>query len=147
MLGHIVLTVSFWTLHLPEMDGYQVLEQLKNDTAIRHIPVHIMSVDDPSLKIYKQGAMGFLTKPVSKQSLDAALNKLITFSDTLEKRILIVEDDKSTRENITKLLKDPHIEIDSTGEGKTALALIQEHTYQCIVLDLGLADMMRLSGH
>jgi len=128
-------------LHLPEMDGYQVLEQLKNDTDIRHIPVHIMSVENPSLKVYKQGVIGFLTKPVSRQSLDTALNKLISFSDTTMKRILIVEDDKSTRENITKLLKDPHIEIDSTGEGKTALALIQEHTYQCIVLDLGLADM------
>ncbi len=128
-------------LHLPEMDGYEVLEQLKNDTEVRHIPVHIMSVDDPSLKVYKQGAMGFLTKPVSRKSLDDALNKLISYSESETKRILIVEDDEVTRKNLEKLLRDTHILVDTIGTGAEALTLIQEDVYNCIVLDLGLPDM------
>ncbi len=128
-------------LHLPEMDGYEVLEQLKNDTEVRHIPVHIMSVDDPSLKIFKQGAMGFLTKPVSRKSLDEALNKIVSYSEIETKRILIVEDDETTREHLQTLLEDTTIEVESVGTGQEALDRIREENFQCVVLDLGLPDM------
>ena len=128
-------------LHLPGMNGYDVLEQLKNDVEVRHIPVHIMSIEEPSLKVYKQGAMGFLTKPVDKKSLDDALNKLMRYSEVVSKRILIVEDDVPTRERIEQLLKDTQIEVDSVGTGRDALDHIKKNQYDCIVLDLGLPDM------
>ena len=128
-------------LHLPGMDGYEVLDQLKNDTEVRHIPVHIMSVDDPSLKIFKQGAMGFLTKPVSKKSMDEALSKLISYSEAGTKRVLILEDDEATRHSLMQLLQDTNITVDGSGTGAEALRLVTENTYHCIVLDIGLPDM------
>jgi DNA-binding response OmpR family regulator len=57
-------------LNLPSMDGWQVLDKLKQNPDTRHIPVHIMSVEEKSLAAYQQGAMDFLTKPVSQEDSD-----------------------------------------------------------------------------
>ena len=59
-------------LRLPDMDGWVVLDRLKHDPSTRHIPVHVISVDDSWQRGMKLGAFAFLKKPVSKQSLDEA---------------------------------------------------------------------------
>src|SRR5262249_26025860 len=59
-------------LRLPDMDGWVVLDRLKHDPATRHIPVHVISVDDSWQRGKRLGAFAFLKKPVDKRSLDAA---------------------------------------------------------------------------
>ncbi len=49
-------------VHLPDIDGWRVLEGLKIDLATRHIPVHIITVDEDSEPTRTSGALGFLTK-------------------------------------------------------------------------------------
>lgn len=51
-------------LRIPEMDGWTLLEVLKNDVHLRHIPVDIISVEDNSIRGCTQGAFQYLTKPV-----------------------------------------------------------------------------------
>lgn len=45
-------------IHFPGMDGWEVLDRIKGDTSIRHIPVHVMSVDEPSTRAFRKGASG-----------------------------------------------------------------------------------------
>ena len=53
-------------LKLPGMSGWDVLDTLKNDASLRHIPVHILSASEETIDAYKRGALGFLSKPVSQ---------------------------------------------------------------------------------
>ena len=128
-------------LHLPGMSGYEILDLLKDDTDLRHIPVHIMSVDQPSLQVFKQGAIGFLSKPVSKESLDDAIQKVVSYTDDKKRRILIIEDDREAASHLVSLLTSSNVDADTAYTGADAVQMGSTHDYDCLVLDLGLPDM------
>jgi class 3 adenylate cyclase len=62
---------------MPELDGYGVLEQLKADPALRHIPVvMVTSVDDvdSAVRCIELGADDYLSKPIDPVLLTARVN-------------------------------------------------------------------------
>ena len=61
-------------LFLPDMLGWTVLSQLKQDPETRHIPVQIVSLDEDRQHGLARGAFSFITKPTTKEGLDAALS-------------------------------------------------------------------------
>ena len=63
---------------LPEHDGWQLLQDLKNDPETKHIPVVICSILEDAEKGRKLGANDYLTKPILKDDLMRALNRIIT---------------------------------------------------------------------
>jgi tubulin-specific chaperone A len=128
-------------LNLPDMSGWEVLTTLKNDPAMRHIPVHIMSVDDEDLNAFKKGAMGYLTKPVSQEYLDEAFHEIEHFISQDIKSLLLVEDDANSRLSIKKLLDGNDVQISEADNGRQALDLLKEQPFDCMILDLSLPDM------
>jgi CheY-like chemotaxis protein len=68
-------------VHLPDMDGWQVLNRLKVDLATRHIPIHVITVDEDTRPGLDHGAWGCLTKGEEPESLNQALNGLKQFVD------------------------------------------------------------------
>jgi len=55
-------------MKLPKVDGHEVLRQIKDDEALRSIPVVVLTTSDSSDDVqhcYKAGANSFVTKPVS----------------------------------------------------------------------------------
>jgi adenylate cyclase len=62
---------------MPHMDGYGVLEQLKGDSNLRHIPViMVTSVDDidSAVRCIELGADDYLSKPIDPVLLTARIN-------------------------------------------------------------------------
>ena len=59
---------------LPDMDGWALLDLLKHDPRTRHIPIHVISVDDQKKRGLRAGAFGFLEKPVDRDALMEALS-------------------------------------------------------------------------
>ncbi len=69
-------TVILLDVMLPEMDGWEVLQTLRNRAQTRTTPIIICSVfDDPELA-YSLGASLFLSKPITRDRVLAALRKL-----------------------------------------------------------------------
>jgi CheY-like chemotaxis protein len=128
-------------LNLPDLSGWEVLERLKHDPGTRHIPVHIMSVDEEVLDAYRKGAIGYLTKPVSQADLTKPFEKIEQFIARKIKTILLVEDDANARRSIKKLLDGSDVQISEAERGQTALELLQAQHFDCIILDLSLPDM------
>ncbi len=69
-------------MEMPEMDGFQVLEQLLNDRQLRDLPVIVTSSlesVDTIVRCIELGAADYLTKPVNpvllKARIDASLEK------------------------------------------------------------------------
>ena len=67
-------------IHLPDIEGWRVLDRLKNDPQMRHIPVAVISTDEARDRALESGAFTFLAKPVqSEAEIDALLVKIKQF--------------------------------------------------------------------
>jgi len=128
-------------IFLPDMLGWTVLSQLKQDPALRHIPVQIVTLDEDRQHGLARGAFGFLTKSTSPESLGAAFSRIKEYAKPRLRRLLVVEDDAGDRLSIRALLEHEDIEIETVGTGREALSHLREQTFDCVVLDLRLPDM------
>jgi HAMP domain-containing protein/CheY-like chemotaxis protein len=126
---------------LPDMLGWTVLSQLKQDPLTRHIPVQIVTLDEDRQHGLARGAFSFVTKPTNASGLDDALTRIKEFASPRAKRLLIVEDNPSEQLSIAELLGHKDIKVECVGTGKDALNALQANPYDCVVLDLRLPDM------
>src|SRR2546430_10313781 len=77
---------------LPDMLGWTVLSHLKQDPALRHIPVQIVTLDEDRQHGLARGAFAFLNKPATTEGLEEALARLKHYAAPHRKRLLVVED-------------------------------------------------------
>lgn len=125
---------------LPDQSGLSILEQLKRDPATRHVPIHMLSVSDHVQTALELGAVGYALKPVARDELIEAFRRVEEKLQARARRVLVVEDDETLRENIGLLLQADDIEITTVGTAAEALQHVAEHTFDCMVMDLMLPD-------
>jgi CheY-like chemotaxis protein/CHASE3 domain sensor protein len=131
-------------MNLPDYSGLGVLDQLKHNPKTRHIPVHVLSVADYTQEALERGAIGYALKPVKREQLVEAIEKLQErFSQSL-RRVLVVEDDERQRDSIGQLLANGDVQIVGVATAGEALTQLQKTTFDCMVIDLNLPD---LSGY
>ena len=128
-------------INLPGINGWKVLEMIKDDSKLRHIPVHIMSGDDAQEDYYDKGAVGYLTKPVDSDKLDDTFDLMEEYYDKKIKKILIIEDNVTTQKVIKGVISGKGIELVSAMTGSDALDKIKESHFDCAILDIGLPDI------
>jgi len=128
-------------LLLPDNDGWVVLDRLKHDPKMRHIPVHLISVEEQRERGLRLGAVSYLQKPVTKEALEGALNQTIEFINRPVKNLLIVEDDPAQRRSLVELVGNGDVRTTAVGTAAEALAALKNHPFDCLVLDLVLPDM------
>jgi hypothetical protein len=126
---------------LPDMLGWNVLSQLKQDPATRHIPVQIVTLDEDRQHGLARGAFAYLSKPTTVDGLEGALSRLKTFAATPRKRLLVVEDNPAEQLGLRALLDHADIEMTTIEGGEGALSLLREQDFDCVVLDLKLPDI------
>ncbi|MEA2874136.1 MAG: hypothetical protein QOH67_4112, partial [Hyphomicrobiales bacterium] len=126
---------------LPDMLGWTVLSQLKQNPLTRHIPVQIITLDEDRQHALARGAFSFVTKPTTTEGVEAAITRIKEYARPRRKRLLVVEDNPAEQMSIRELLSYDDIEIDTAGTGSTALSSLREQQYDCVVLDLRLPDM------
>ncbi len=127
-------------VELPVLDGWDVIEQLKNDVATRHIPVHFISANDDSQRGLAAGAVGFITKPATRETLDAAFARVLHFAGNQRRKLLVVDDEPAARLAIGKLLASQPADIVEAENAAQALDAVRAQSFDCIILDLSLPD-------
>jgi CheY-like chemotaxis protein len=135
------ITAVSLDVFLPDMLGWAVLSQLKQDPATRHVPVQIVSLDEDRRHALLRGAFAVIGKPASRKALEAALSRIKSYAVPRRKRLLVVEDDAAEQRNIQDLLGHDDVDIVFADTGAAALAALNGHSFECIVLDLRLPDM------
>jgi CheY-like chemotaxis protein/signal transduction histidine kinase/HAMP domain-containing protein len=126
---------------LPDSDGWKILDILKHDPQTRHIPVHVISVDEHAQRSLEGGAIAHLIKPDRPEPLVEAFDRLRVFLDRGAKNLLVVEDNDVQRAAIVELIGDGDVHTTAVRSGAEALAALAETRFDCVVLDLGLPDM------
>ena len=77
---------------LPDMLGWTVLSQLKQNPRTRHIPVQMVTLDENRQHGLARGAFAFVTKPATTEGVQEALRRMREYTQPRKRRLLVVED-------------------------------------------------------
>lgn len=124
---------------MPEMDGWNVLGQLKAEEKVANIPVIMLSMVDERNLGYALGASDYLLKPINRQQLAAVLQKYqIKKSPSV---LLLVEDDSTTREMLKRQLELNDVKVIEASNGSQALNIMRFAKPGVVILDLMMPNM------
>jgi len=126
---------------LPDMLGWTVLNHLKQDPTMRHIPVQMLTLDEDRQHGLSSGAFAYVNKPTTPDELDAAFARIKEYTAPRRKRLLVVEDDPGEQLSIQELLGHDDIDVQIAATGSEALEVVTQLPFDCVVLDLRLPDM------
>jgi HAMP domain-containing protein/signal transduction histidine kinase/CheY-like chemotaxis protein len=128
-------------IKLPDTSGWKVIDLLRNDLNYRHIPIYVISGEENRVLALNRGARSFMLKPLKNESLDELFDDILTFSLKSSMNVLVVEDNEIDSSQIAKILKDDRVDVNIAVNGETALQMINEQEYDCIILDYTLPDI------
>jgi CheY-like chemotaxis protein/signal transduction histidine kinase len=126
-------TVIILDIHLPRLDGWTVLGELKSDAVLGLIPVVMMSVEEQRARGYSFGACEYLVKPVEPERLISVVRRAILPSAG---DVLIVDDDDQTREMVSRHLRRAGYSTVEARDGEEALLRARVLTPGLVILDL-----------
>ena len=127
-------------LGLPDMDGEQVLEQLKQQTGNHTMPVHIISGRDLDNSLLHKGATALLKKPVSEEQLHNLFGKLEKKRAHEIQKVLIIDADEESRQKTIAMLGSRGVETDVVVNGHDLREALKKTHYHCLVIDIDLPD-------
>jgi CheY-like chemotaxis protein/signal transduction histidine kinase len=128
-------------MRLPDESGLAVLQTLKEDPVTRHLPVHVLSIDDRTGPALQLGAIGHARKPITREQLREVFARLEEKLTQKVKHVLVVEGDASQRDSIAQLVSDEDIQVSAVASGAEALERLRGGTFDCMIIDLALPDM------
>ena len=135
-LKPLVITLD---VMMPDMDGWHVLNELKNDPELGDIPVIMLTMVDDKSRGYALGAADYMTKPVDRSSLSNVLRKFMC--DHPPCPVLLVEDDEPTRSMMKQMLEKQDWNVAEAANGIEALQRMEENRPCLILLDLMMPEM------
>ncbi|HXG27160.1 MAG TPA: response regulator [Candidatus Binatia bacterium] len=128
---------------LPDIDGWEVLQQAKRDPATRSIPIMVVSVvDDRELGV-ALGAVDYFVKPVSREPLLEALGRL-TFTTKVRTRTvtaLIVDPDAEAPTRYREVLEPEGFRVLEAADGATGRTRAGTDQPDLILIDALLPDV------
>ena len=123
---------------LPEIDGWEVLTQLKQEDSTRDIPVVVISVvDNPDLG-HALGALDYFVKPVDREALLSRLGRysLTTKVKREEIRILLVDDESPNLDYLESVLQPAGFTVLRASGGQEGIDMARADKPHLVLLDL-----------
>jgi GAF domain-containing protein/CheY-like chemotaxis protein len=121
---------------MPEVDGWQVLNDLKEDPATTEIPVILLTIVDKKALGFRLGAAAYLLKPLDPPVVLEALRRVIGERGEQQKHVLIVDDDPNVAEMLGQILTGHGFELEAAEDGEAGLRAVEARRPDVILLDL-----------
>jgi signal transduction histidine kinase/DNA-binding response OmpR family regulator/HAMP domain-containing protein len=124
-------------IFLPDIEGWRVLDRLKNDIGSRHIPICVISTEEARERALASGALRFIAKPIqSKDVLEAMLQHLKSYTSFTRRNVLVVQNDPERLRLIEQYIDGAEdVRITSVNAGDIALQAVREQALDCLVVD------------
>jgi len=119
---------------MPSMDGWSVLQEVKADPELEHIPVMMISIAGDKDLGYTLGAVECLTKPVDRDKLRQLASQYA--GPAGGGHALVVDDDEGIRSLFRRALTDDGWSVDEAENGAVALDLATKNRPDLVLLDL-----------
>ena len=124
---------------MPGMDGWAVLAALRSDPATATIPVIMATILDEQHMGMALGAADYLTKPIDRTQLLAAVERLA--GRTPGAGILVVDDDTGTRRLLRQTLERSGWRVSEAAYGRVGLDSIARERPALVLLDLLMPEL------
>ncbi|MDD5296771.1 MAG: response regulator [Rhodocyclaceae bacterium] len=96
-------------LGLPDMDGMEVLKELKGNRSLHNIPVYVVSGRDRDPKLLQQGIVGYLRKPVDDRQIMAAEAEVL--AHVARPCLVVLESPSLSAAQVRELVSDEGVEV------------------------------------
>jgi signal transduction histidine kinase/CheY-like chemotaxis protein len=129
---------------MPELDGWELLHELRADDALRDIPVIMASILDERAAGIKAGASDFLSKPIQRDRLVTAIRRAVgpDLPANTPISVLVVEDTPDSRDLIVRMVEqEPGWRAHTASNGAEALDALEIARPHIILLDLMMPEM------
>jgi CheY-like chemotaxis protein len=123
---------------LPDLDGFDVIQVLRNDPLTRDLPVLFVSATSERERALALGGSAFITKPFTSDELISQIRTLLA---PRQRRVLVVDDDYHVRPTLARLLQRGGFHVTEAADGRTGLELIERHPPDLVLLDIRMPDI------
>ncbi|WP_244201619.1 response regulator [Flavobacterium cutihirudinis] len=127
-------------IELPVKSGWEVLEELKNHSETKHIPVHIMSSHKLKQESLLKGAVDFLDKPVAFEKIPDVFLRIEHIINKEAQKVLIIEDNPKHAKALAYFLETYNINSEIKSEVSEGLQALNKTEVDCVILDMGIPD-------
>ncbi len=121
---------------MPGADGWQVLHDLKADSATANIPVVMLTIVDNKALGFQLGAAAYLLKPLDAVEVRETLNQVTGPVLTQHKHVLVIDDDPNIADMLRQVLPESDYSLESALDGETGLRAIEAKRPNILLLDL-----------
>jgi signal transduction histidine kinase/HAMP domain-containing protein/DNA-binding response OmpR family regulator len=129
-------------IFLPDIQGWRVLERLKNDLVTRHVPVCVISTEEARRRALSSGAIAFLAKPIqNRETIDGIFDHLANFIARRKRSVLVVEPQEDRQASVRELLASDDVEVTAVSDSKAAIAHLADRLPDCVVASPALTDL------
>ncbi len=153
-------------VHMPEMDGFDLVQQMHDRFASAQAAVLILTSGERGGDLARCRGLGvaaYLTKPVRRSELRGAIATAVAAPmqsvDTPPReimkpqepqreaatggalRLLLVEDNLVNQRVATRILEKAGHHVQTAGNGKVALQLLKQHSFDVVLMDVQMPEM------
>ena len=151
--GDHKIALMILDLLMPDVDGFEVLEKMKENKALKNIPVVIYTGKKLTAKDRNRLSHRYElilqktheTPDTLLQQLNSLVSKRIEVAikktPKLKHKILLAEDDPSGQKLMKHLLNRMGYDVDLAGTGKQVLKFLEENTYDLVLMDMEMPEM------
>ena len=123
---------------MPGLDGWSVLQKLKEDAELREIPVILATILGDRDMGFSLGAADYLTKPIDPDRLTQVLRRHCAAA---RGDVLVVDDDVSSRELLRRALEKEGWRVREAADGREGLERLSQAQPGLVLLDLMMPGM------
>lgn len=126
---------------MPGMDGWEVLSRLKADEVTKDIPVIMITMIDEGQTGVVWGAVEHFIKPIQKEKLMSAIERIKAEYEKELLKVLIVDDEEAAVELLSGIVSDMGLKILTAYGGQEAIDIALKEHPDLIVLDMMMPEV------
>jgi CheY-like chemotaxis protein len=131
-------------INLPDIDGWRILDRLKNDLSTRHIPVCVVSTDESRGWAFAAGAYLFLAKPLqNRHALERMLERVNDFLVRKTHTIVVHEPDVAQHDAWKEALSGDNVNLSVSAETESIASLLGGRKVDCLITTAPTPDLWK----